>query len=279
MRAPSSSPLTEPYAGELRCLVDGSAEPEVTREILVWRRLEPGDVHSPGARKTTESPFIEARVMTIGVSAKTHARMKRLAEAREKALSLSGTLLTSYEPAGVLIAGGGGAAFGAWLEYLPPSFVWGGLVAMGMGAGVGFFARARHHAATRAAMDRWSQAPEKAEHDALFSDLCDGWARFADRMRQEGFHTEIRVAEGSQDPLRLASIDPSSVDPKGRGFDPEDFLPTEGGGVRYETVHATGDIVTRVLEPEETSEKKPEPAAQPAKASDGEPATESDEER
>ena len=221
----------------------------VRRRVVVWRRLEPGDVRTPGSIDVPESPFLEAKVVEIAVPAAVHAEMVRLAAARASATALAKVPLIDYEPAGVLIAAAGGMAVGAWLEYLRPAswFFPAAAVIFVVGVIVATIAKRRRAVVEAEAAARWERAPEKEEHDALARELAQGWLRFAqDLKRDTGFHVEIRVAEGSSDPVRLASIDPRLMD-GAKGFDPEDWLPTEGGGVRYEALHAGGEIATRLM--------------------------------
>lgn len=256
-------------------IVDGDG-PLVRRRIVTWRRLEPGDVRSPGSLEVPESPFLEAKLVEVAVPASVHEDMVRLAKARAKATALTKVPLIDYEPAGVLIAAAGGMAVGAWLEYLRPASWF--LIAAGVlfvvGAIVAAVAKRRRAVVEAEAEARWLSAPERKEHDALARELAQGWLRFAQTLKREsGFHVEIRVAEGSSDPLRLASIDPRPLE-GASGFDPEDWLPTEGGGVRYEALHAGGEIATRLMpntkeiEPEAEPEPVPDPSPEP-----GEPET------
>jgi hypothetical protein len=85
----------------------------------------------------------------------------------------------------------------------------------------------------------------------------------------------VRVAEGSDDPLRLASVDPRGFISIPPSFDPEDFLPTDGGGVRYEAVHTQGEVVTRLCEGDRDLPEEYEAA----KASAGESESESESEK
>lgn len=258
---------TEPEGGEL-----------VRRRIVAWRRLEPGDVRTPGSLNVPESPFLEARVFEIGVPRSVHEEMERLAKARASAVEIPRSPLSEYEPAGVLIAAAGGAAVGVWLEYLRPAnvFLAGAAVVGVVGVLLASYAKSRRRALEEEAEARWSGAPEKKEYEELARRIAQGWLGFAQQLKKEsGFHVEIRVAEGSNDPLRLASIDPRPME-GARGFDPQDWLPTEGGGVRYEALHAAGEIATRLLpgttEVGETAKPAPEPPSDASAASERESA-------
>jgi hypothetical protein len=229
--------------------VIGGGGPLVRRRIVVWRRLEPGDRGTPGARPVPESPFLEAKILEIGIPRAVHEDMKRLAAARARATAIPSTVLTDYEPAGILIAGAGGIMVGVWLEYLEPGriFLAIGAVLLAIGVVTAMIAKRRRRRAEAVAAARWAAAPERSEYESLAHDLANGWEDLVQSLKRDsGFHTEIRVAEGSDDPLRLASIDPRPL-AKAQGFDPEDWLPTEGGGVRYEAVHAAGEIATRLM--------------------------------
>ncbi|UJR81873.1 hypothetical protein [Sandaracinus amylolyticus] len=221
----------------------------VRRRIVAWRRLEPGDVRSQGSIDVPESPFLEAKVFEIALPAPVHADMKRLSEAKASALALSKIPLVDYEPAGVLISAAGGMAIGVWLEYLRPAswFLPIAAVCFVVGVVIAVIAKRRRAVAEAEAEARWTSAPERKEHDALAREIAQAWLQLGQLLKRDtGFHTEIRVAEGSNDPLRLASIDPRPME-GAKGFDPEDWLPTEGGGVRYEALHAGGEIATRAM--------------------------------
>ncbi len=233
---------------DVHVILGEPSDPLVRRRIVVWHRLEPGDVRTEGARDAPESPFLEAKVLEVAVSKAVHADLRRLAESKRKALAVTPSPFSQYEPAGMLIAGGGGTAFAGFFDWLRPPITWewiGGVVA-GVGVVLAVIARARLRAAQEEAKQRWAKDPDREEHDRLARELAHAWLAFAQKIRETGFHTEIRVAEGSSEPLRLSSIDPTPFE-GATGFDPEDWLPTEGGGVRYETVHISGDVVTRVL--------------------------------
>lgn len=232
----------------VHAIVEGPG-PVVRRRIVVWRRLEPGDVRTPGSLPVPESPYLEAKVLDISIPVSVHEEMKRLAAARARATAMPVSPLLRFEPAGTLIAAAGGMGVGTWLDYLRPAEVFSmiTLAALVIGILLAVYGKARLRAEQSAAAARWQAAPEREEYEALARRIAEQWASFAQKLRKDtGFHTEIRVAEGSSDPMRLASIDPRPF-AAGAGFDPEDWMPTEGGGVRYETIHAAGEIVTRLL--------------------------------
>jgi hypothetical protein len=234
--------------GEVHTIVDGEA-PFVRRRIVVWRRLEPGDVRTPGSVNVPESPFLEAKVVDIALPRAVHDEMKRLASVKASTTAIPKSPLLEYEPAGVLISAAGGIGIGVWLEYLRPIEVFQPIaIAAGiLGVGLALVAKSRRRKAENEAAERWRNAPEREDYERMARDLAAGWARFVHAIKERGFHTEIRVAEGSNDPLRLASLDPRPFQ-GAQGFDPEDWLPTEGeAGVRYEVIHVGGEIATRLL--------------------------------
>lgn len=223
--------------------------PWVRRRIVVWRRLEPGDVRTPGSLDAPESPFLETKVIDVAVPRSFHEEMKRLAAAKAKATALPRSPLLEYEPAGILISAAGGIGVGVWLDYLRPAgaFGWIAVACLGLGVVLAAVAKTRRAAAESAARARWAAAAEKKDYEEVARTIAERWIAFSqDLKRDTGFHTEIRVAEGSSDPLRLASIDTRPFT-GAIGMDPDDFLPTEGGGVRYEALHAAGEIVSRLL--------------------------------
>ncbi len=229
-------------------IIEGDA-PFIRRRIVTFRRIEPGDLRTEGSVEVPESPFIEAKLVDIEVPESIHEKMKRLADAKAKALEIPRSPLLEYEPAGIMISAAGGIAVGVWLEYLMPQreFL---LIAACLGVVGVLFAlmtKRRRLAAEAAARARWDLAHEKDEYEAMAHEVTEKWRHFAQELRSDtGFHVEIRIAEGSRNPMRLASIDPRPMEGTA-GFDPEDFLPTEGGGVRYEAVHAAGVVGTRLI--------------------------------
>lgn len=258
-------------------IVSGAA-PFVRRRIVVWRRLEPGDVRTPGSLDAPESPFLETKVIDVALPRAFHDDMKRLAAAKSKATDIPRSPLLEYEPAGILLSAAGGIGVGVWLDYLRPGdvFLWLALACLVLGVALAIFAKARRSAAETLAKARWAAAPEKKEYEDVARTIAERWVLFTQDLKKDtGFHTEIRVAEGSSDPLRLASIDPRPFT-GAIGMDPDDFLPTEGGGVRYEALHAGGEIVSRLLPgAHELAEETP-PAVSPSLAA-GSPAPGTDE--
>ncbi len=221
----------------------------VRRKIVVFRRLEPGDLPSPGNHPLRESPYLEGKILEIAVGRSLHEEMVRLAKKRAEVLGTASGLLSSYDLAGMLISGAGGGLFGVWLDYLPmwsTPYLTG---ALALGVIVGFVTRVRKRGAELRAEEQWKAAPERKRYDEIAREIAERWIAYSlDVKKDHTFHTEVRVAEGSDDPLRLASIDPRGFIASPPYFDPEDFLPTEGVGVRYEAVHAGGEVVTRLCE-------------------------------
>ena len=221
----------------------------VRRKIVVFRRLEPGDLPSPGNHPLRESPYLEGKILEVAVGRSLHEEMVRLAKKRAEVLGTASGLLSSYDLAGMLISGAGGGLFGVWLDYLPmwsTPYLTG---ALALGVIVGFVTRVRKRGAELRAEEQWKAAPERKRYDEIAREIAERWIAYSlDVKKDHTFHTEVRVAEGSDDPLRLASIDPRGFIASPPYFDPEDFLPTEGVGVRYEAVHAGGEVVTRLCE-------------------------------
>lgn len=233
----------------LRLLGDDADTAWVRRKIVVFRRLEPDDVRSAGSYVLDESPYLEARLVELAIPKRVHDEMKDLAAKRRAALVTTEGLFRSYDPAGWLVATGGGGLFGVWFDFLPHAFTWGLVGVLAVGVVLGLVTRSARARAEKDAEARWGSSPYKKDYDLLAKDIAEAWARAQATLKREtGFHTVIRVAEGSADPMRLASIDPRPYAADPPTFDPDDFLPTEGSGaVRYEQVHATGEVVTQAL--------------------------------
>ncbi|MDW8245939.1 MAG: hypothetical protein RMJ84_05130 [Sandaracinaceae bacterium] len=221
----------------------------IRRKIAVFRRLEPGDERTIGAYPLPESPYLEALVVELRLPKTVHERMKHLAARHRAIATLQPSLIRSYDPAGWLITAGGGGAIGVWLDYLPSDWLF-PLLGVGLlGVVVGVLTREAYRRAEREAKQRWETSPEFKEYDSLARALVSEWVEATGKIKREiGFHTEIRVGEGSVEPLRLASIDTRMLESEHPLFDPEDFLPTEqGGAVRYEVIYPNGRLVTRPL--------------------------------
>src|SRR5688572_22550697 len=99
--------------------IDGQKGARVVRRIVAWRRLEPGDRRTPGTEIAPESPHLEARVFKVGIAETTFRELERLTKKRDEVVVSASGWSTRYEPAGVLLAIGGGLALGVLLDYLP----------------------------------------------------------------------------------------------------------------------------------------------------------------
>ncbi len=225
--------------------IDGSGEPQVVRRLVVWRRLEPGDVRTPGTELSAESPYLEAKVVEVGVSEATLARLEALHEARAAA-EVSGGWMTRYEPAGVLLTVGGGLSVGALLDYLPDVVLpaTGSLAVLGVAVGV--LTRARKAKAEAEAQRRWQATDERRELERLEKRLGPRWERFARELREEtGFRTEVGVGD-IHEADRLVSIE------RARLCDPASWRPdAREGEVRYSWVFRDGRAVEQIAELEE----------------------------
>ncbi len=244
--SPSSSSAPAPIV----LLDEDGTTAWVRRKIAVFRRLEPMDARRVGTFAVPESPFLEVATVEVRMPKKAHAELVLLGEKRRRMLQAGTGLFTSYDPAGWLIAGGGGGLVGVWLDYLPRALFWPLVGAIALGVLVGLVTRHLRARVEERAARAWDASPEREEHDALARTLSKEWGRAQARLQREsGYHGLIRVAEGSVEPLRLASIDPRPYEADPPYFDPDDFLPSEAAGaVRYEQVRASGEIVTRALD-------------------------------
>lgn len=247
---PIAEPASEPASETIALLDDEADGPRVRRKIAVFRRLEPMDERRAGTYLLPESPYLEAAVVELTVPKKTHGELVALAAKRRATLAPAARFIASYDPAGWLFAAGGGGLVGVWLDYLPHALFWPLLVCTILGVVVGFATRTVRTRSEARAAAAWEQSPERGEHDRLAAALAKGWARAsAELLRERGYHTVIRVAEGAVEPLRLASIDPRPMESEPAYFDPDDLLPSEAAGlVRYEQVRASGEVITRAIE-------------------------------
>jgi hypothetical protein len=237
----------------IRLLADATDASFVRRKVVVFRRLEPGDVRSEGSHKLEESPYLEARVLELAVPKRIHEEMVALDKKKREALSVATGYFRSYDPAGVLLATGGTGLFGIWLDYLPSAFWMPFAAIMLFGVAVGVWTKRASQLGIAEAAKRWTESADRKSYDLLAKDISEAWTRVANTIRREdGFYTDLRVAEGSADPVRLASIDPRPYTSEPPAFDPDDFLPSVATGddcpVRYEHVHATGEVITKSIE-------------------------------
>lgn len=236
---------------ELRCIVDGSTGPLVKRKIVVFRRLEPGDIRTPGTHQLPHSPYLEGKVLDLALSKSFFDDMERVEKKRREILgSGEGSLLHRFDIPGIIIAGAGATLIGSTMGYAPVSLrpVLIGILVVGVV--LGFVTRILKSRADAEAEARWKAAPEHKENERLGRELAEAWVRFSSQVKREheGFHTELRVGEGSTAPQRLCSLDPRGFNAMPPTFDSQDWLPTVGGGVRYEEIDVMGELVTRGLE-------------------------------
>ena len=217
--------------------VDGSDGPLVVRRVVLWRRLEPGDVRTPGTEVSAESPYLEAKVLEVGVSPETLETLERLQAVKDEVHRVRAGWSTRYEPGGALFALGGGLGVGTLLEYLPASML-----------PVAGFTRARKSRVESAAAERWAQTPERAERDALGRRLRPRWERFVERQREAtGFRADVRVGD-VHEADRLVSIRAERL------TDPATWRPDAAPNqVRYSWVYVDGRAVEQVAELEETA--------------------------
>lgn len=260
----------------LRCIVDGSTGPLVRRKIVVFRRLEPGDVRTPGSHQLPHSPYLEGKVVDVALSKSFHDDLVRVEAKRAEVLGTGdGSLLHRFDIPGVILAGAGATWIGSYLGYAPESFRPALAVAFGVGVVLALATRVLKARADAAATERWKTVPERKEHERLGRELAEAWIRFGSQVKSEhpGFHTEVRVGEGGTTPQRLCSIDPRGFVAIPPSFDSQDWLPTVGGGVRYEEIDVMGELVTRGLDAVDDYETEPQPAQAEKKAvtSSGEP--------
>lgn len=236
--------------------IDGSDGPLVVRRIVVWRRLEPGDVRTPGTELAPESPHLEAKIVEVGIAEELFSDLERLEKARAAVTAGTKSWLTRYEPAGVIFATGGAIAVGAWLEYLP-DFVLpfaGSLVVLGIA--VGTMTRAFKLRRDKEAEKRWRATKERDELAKIEKRLLPRWERFAAKLREEtGFRADIRVGD-IHEAERLVSIDATRI------AHPDTWRPDPGpNDVRYGWMYADGRVVEQRAELEDTEEAEAAPEA------------------
>ncbi len=237
----------------IRLLSDATDTAWVRRKIVVFRRLEPGDVRSEGSHVLEESPYLEARLLELALPKRVHDEMVALDQKRREIKAVASGYFRSYDPAGVLFASGGTGLFGAFFDYLPRLFFYPSIVLMVLGVVVGFLTKRASLNGIAEGEKRWNESADRKAYNQVAKDISEAWIRAANTIRREdGFYTDLRVAEGSADPLRIASLDPRPYTSDPPAFDPDDFLPSVATGddcpVRYEQVHATGEVITKSVE-------------------------------
>lgn len=237
----------------IRLLSDATDTVWVRRKIVVFRRLEPGDVRSEGSHVLEESPYLEARLLELALPKRIHDEMVALDQKRREIKAVATGYFRSYDPAGVLFASGGTGLFGAIFDYLPKFFFYPSIALMVLGVIVGFLTKRASNLGIAEGEKRWNESADRKAYNDVAKDISEAWIRAANTIRREdGFYTDLRVAEGSADPVRIASLDPRPYTSDPPAFDPDDFLPSVATGddcpVRYEQVHATGEVITKSVE-------------------------------
>ena len=227
--------------------LDAADGPMRVRKLVVWRRLEPGDPRTPGTEISAESPFIEAKVLEVGISKSTFTELERLWKKKDEVFAVADGWATRYEPAGVLFTIGGTAGAGILLDFLPAETFWFSASLVALGVGVGAWTRARKASAARKIQRSWSETPEQKELLHFEKVLTPRWRRFSQRLLEEsGFRTDVRVGD-IHDADRLVSIDLSRL------THPDTWRPDRGPReVRYGWVFRNGRCVEQVAELEDT---------------------------
>ena len=237
----------------VRLLSDVADTAWVRRKIVVFRRLEPSDVRTEGSHVLEESPYLEARLLELALPKRIHDEMVALDQKRREVKAVATGYFRSYDPAGVLFASGGTGLFGAIFDYLPQFFFYPSIALMVLGVIVGFLTKRASNLGIAEGEKRWNESAYRKAYNEVAKDISEAWIRAANTIRREdGFYTDLRVAEGSADPVRIASLDPRPYTSEPPSFDPDDFLPSVATGddcpVRYEQVHATGEVITKSVE-------------------------------
>lgn len=227
--------------------LDASKGPMVVRKIVVWRRLEPGDVRTPGTELAPESPHLEAKVVQIGIGEDTWADCQRLWKRRDEITAVSASWTTRYEPAGALLTLGGTGVVAVLLDYLPDALLWYLASLAGLGVGVGALTRARRARTEKSAAAAWQKTDERRELERLQKILTPRWERFAERTKDDaGFRTDVRVGD-VHDAERLVSIDVERI------THPDTWRPDEKRDeVRYGWVYRDGRYSEQVAELEDS---------------------------
>ncbi len=230
--------------------IDGSNGPLVVRRVVVWRRLEPGDVRTPGTELAPESPHLEAKVLEVGISRALFEDLERLEKTRGEVTSGASAWVTRYEPAGALFATGGGLAVGAWLDYLPPFVLPFGAAVTALGVAAGMATRVLKLKRDREVEARWRATKEREELAKIERRLAPRWERFATKLREEsGFRADVRVGD-IHEADRLVSIDPARI------THPDTWRPDpKPNDVRYGWMYSDGRVVEQRAELEDTDEE------------------------
>lgn len=243
--------------------IDGSDGPLVVRRVVVWRRLEPGDVRTPGTELAPESPHLEAKVLEVGISRELFEDLERLEKRRAEVTSGATAWVTRYEPAGAVFATGGGLVVGAWLDYLPPFVLAFGAAVTALGVAAGMATRVLKLKRDREVEARWRATKEREELAKIERRLTPRWERFATKLREEsGFRADVRVGD-IHEADRLVSIDPARI------THPDSWRPDpKPNDVRYGWMYSDGRVVEQRAELEDTDEESAAPASD-VRARDG----------
>jgi len=225
----------------------------VVRKIVLWRRLEPGDVRTPGTELAPESPHLEAKVVEVGIGEDTWEDCQRLWAVRDEVTAVTTSWTTRYEPAGALLTLGGTGVVSVLLDYLPGALLWPLASLAGLGAAVGALTRGRRMAAEKTADRAWRATDERRELEQLRKTLTPRWERFAERTKDaSGFRTDVRVGD-VHDADRLVSIDVERI------THPDTWRPDEKRAeVRYGWVYRDGRYSEQVAELEDTDVPPPD---------------------
>jgi hypothetical protein len=247
--------------------IDGSDGPLVTRRIVVWRRLEPGDVRTEGTEIAPESPHLEAKIVEVGIAKARHEEMARLWKKKDEVTAIAASWTTRYEPAGALLAIGGSLVVATLLDMLPLVVMPFAASLVVLAAAAGFATKMRKVARDREAAARWLKTDERVGLEKIEKLLLPRWERFATKMREEsGFRTDVRVGD-IHEADRLVSIDPALLTHPSTWS--ADALPNE---VRYGWMYRDGRVVEQKAELEDTAaaQRQPEAESEPATASESE---------
>jgi hypothetical protein len=232
--------MSEPVA------IDGSEAPHVVRRIVVWRRLEPGDVRTPGSEVAPESPHLEAKILEVAISQKLAEDLDRIARKKDEIAAASSGWMARYEPAGVLLAISGSALVGAWLDYLPDGIVPFAAVGVLVSGVLGRLSLARKRNLENASARQWKGTRESEELEEITARLAPGWDRFARAIKDDsGFRTDVRVGDIHQ-AERLVSIDPQRLAHPSTWKDQ-----SAKNEVRYGWMYADGRVIEQTAELED----------------------------
>lgn len=227
--------------------IDGSKGTLVVRRVVVWRRMEPGDVRTPGTELSAESPHLEAKVVDVGVAEELRADMARLWKVKDEVMGAAYGWSARYEPAGALFATGGAASVAVLLDLLPLIVFPVSATLTVLGVALGAYTRARKLKSDREVDKRWHARPERKELERIEKTLKPRWERFGVKLRDaEGFRTDVRVGD-IHEADRLVSLDLDKI------AHPDTWAPDEKEGeVRYGWVYSDGRYVEQVAELEES---------------------------